>query len=258
MNTKTLSKKLKSRFTIFASLFLVLAITACSKESKYSSIKGKGKDSKRLVQTETFTSVAVYDNIELTIDNTLASDIVLIEGGENLIENISIEMSDNKLKIRDLNKFKWVYNYKTDVRVSISGKILSKIYLHDAANIKTVGSIDSDELYIESSDAAGTAFIHFSGKKLHIYAPLGMSDLIFSGQCENFYAYINDMHHLNAQNLQANYTQIHHLGTNLVKAPKTEQLGVTIENIGDVCYTGNPQILWNESKKSGKLISGCP
>lgn len=259
MSTKLFSKQQKNRFTGIVGLFLFLAMTSsCSKESKYSSLKGKGKDAKRFVQTEVFTSVELYDNIELTIDNSLENNVILIEGGENLIENISVKNSDNILVFRDLNKFKWVYNYKTDVGVSISGKTLSKIYLHDAANIKTLGSIDSDELYIESSDAAGTASIHFSGKKLHIYAPLGMSDLIFSGQCENFYAYINDMHYLNAQNLQANYTQIHHLGTNLVKAPKTEQLGVTIENIGDVCYTGNPEILWNECKKSGKLVSGCP
>ncbi len=246
-----------SQYVLFLSILLVFVFSSCSKDSKYSSIKGRGKDSKQTLSLSNFSSVAVYDNINLIIDPTLSSDIAIVEGGENLIPNISLKISDNKLIIRDLNKLKWVYNYKSDVQVTVSGEKISKLFLNDAASIISNGILSADTLYIESSDAAGSISLEFQGKKLHIYAPLGLSDMTFSGNCESFYSYINDMHFLDAAKLQTQYAQIHHLGTNLIKAPNTQQLGVSIENIGDVCYSGSPVILWNESKKSGKLVSGC-
>ena len=150
---------------------------------------------------------------------------------------------------------KWINNYNCGVKVYVSTFRVKEIAMHDAACIVTSNSVCCDTLNFKALDASGIANLTVHCDFLHIYSPLGMPDIVLNGSAQSFYCYNADMGFVNASALNSEYAHIHDLGINKLYAPQTQQLGVTIENIGDVFYSGNPTILWVEYKSTGRLIN---
>lgn len=232
-----------------------IIITSCSEKSPLNQFKGKGKIISEQITVNNFNTVHIYDDLTLVLVNdTINYQSVIIEGGENLLPNIKVECEDGILSIRNSNRMKWINNYHSEIKVKVSSHRIKEIAMHDAACVQTSQPILADSLYFKAIDASATANISVHCNFLHIYSPLGMADVVISGSALSFYCYNADMGFINASGLQCEYAHIHDFGVNKLYAPQTHQLGVTIENIGDVYYSGNPSILWTEYKSKGRLI----
>ncbi len=251
------------RFNLHKTIFKILTLvgffsfiaSSCSEKSPFNSLKGKGKLISEQITVNKFKAIHIYDDLTLILTNdSINCQIVILEGAENLLPNINVESKDGILSIRNSNRMKWLNNYNSGVKIIVSSHLIKEIAMHDAANIQTAQPIFADSLYFKALDASGTANISVYCNFFHVYSPLGMVDVALRGSAQSFYCYNADMGFVNASGLQCEYAHIHDFGVNKLYAPQTHQLGVTIENIGDVYYSGNPVILWYESKSSGKLI----
>ncbi len=252
-------KKVSFIFILIKAFVVVITtitiVYSCTEKSPFNQFKGKGEVISNKITVNKFKSIKVYDDITLELNND-SSDNQLIEicGGKNLLPNIKVESKDGVLSIRNLNKFKWINNYESGIKVIVSSFQIKEIVMCDAACVKTSTPIFCDSLFFKAIDASGVANISVHCNFLHIYSPLGMSDIVLSGSAKSFYSYNGDMGFINASGLQCEYAHIHDFGINKMYAPQTHQLGVTIENIGDVYYSGNPTILWTDYKSKGRLI----
>lgn len=235
-------------------IFIVCTFS-CGEKSTFNQLKGKGKDISQQISVDEFHSIHVYDDLTLVlINDSVNNHLVEVYGRENLLPNIKVETKNGILSLRNSNRMKWINNYNSGVKVYVSTFRVKEIAMHDAACIATNNPVCCDTLNFKALDASGIANLTVHCDFLHIYSPLGMPDIVLNGSAQSFYCYNADMGFVNASGLQCNYSHIHDFGVNKFMAPRTNQLGVTIENIGDVYYSGNPTILWAEYTNKGRLI----
>lgn len=240
-------------FQIFVFCGLCILVS-CGDKSPMNQLKGKGEVISKQIIVDHFYSIHVYDDLTLVLNNdSLNFNQMTLEGGENLLANINVECKEGVLSIRNRNRFKWLNNYNSGVRILASSFTVKELVIHDAANVETPQAITQDTLHFKAIDASGIANLSVHCNYLHIYSPLGMSDIVIKGTANSFYCYNAEMGFVNASGLQCDYVHIHDFGTNDMYAPQCHQLGITIENIGDIYYSGQPDILWEEYRSTGRL-----
>ena len=99
---------------------------------------------------EVFDKISIENRLNLIItqDSAKAGDIV-ISGPENLLEEITTEVSDGWLKIKNTNTCNFVRSYDYELTVKVFLKDLSMLNIDGIASVKTEDTVRINKLDIE-------------------------------------------------------------------------------------------------------------
>ncbi len=146
---------MKTWFILLFSL-LILGNTYGQKEK----VKGNKIVSTEEYDVESFHTIMIYDNFEVSLDES-SDNQIKIEADSNLQEFIAYEVVDSILTIKsdkDLRRAKTLH-------IDISyGSELKKVILYDKANVKSLSPITSGDFAIETNDYAEAFLTADSGK----------------------------------------------------------------------------------------------
>ena len=129
-------------------LLISIFLWSCQRGDDCFTNKGaNGSVSRKL---EVFDKISIENRLNLIItqDSAKAGDIV-ISGPENLLEEITTEVSDGWLKIKNTNTCNFVRSYDYELTVKVFLKDLSMLNIDGIASVKTEDTVKINKLDIE-------------------------------------------------------------------------------------------------------------
>jgi len=240
-------------YLLFLSAIIVSGLVSC-KKSGTDCFTSTGKIARELRSTEEFDSIDLEDNVNLIIRQDTAFRIEA-EAGQNLLDGIDTKVSNRQLVIRNRTICNWLRSYSNPINVYVSVKNLKAIYYNSAGNITTVNSITSDKLKVDVWGGAGTINMDLNIKGFgYFYIHMGTADFNLHGNCSICLIYAGDYGLIQATNLQTGYAYVTNHGTNDIYVRARQLLDASIESIGNIYYTGNPDSLVVKIHGSGQVI----
>jgi len=237
---------------IIVSVFIILLFSGCQKINMCDCFKSTGKPTVEHREIPYFEHIILEDNVNiiLTQDNECS---VKVHAGENIIGSIITEVNNNTLTIRNDNTCDWVRSYNDDIDVYLSVENLVSIVYRAAGDIISTNTIVSDSLNIGVWDGSGSIDLDILTVKSVLSLHYGTVDFHIQGTTEVNYIYASSFGPFYCEDLEANFTFMNNRGSNNCYVNCKTRLEVTIENIGNIYYKGNPEIVANITG-TGQLI----
>jgi len=232
--------------------YLIL-FTSCKKQNDCDCIKSRGSAvSETRIVTTPFSTLQTFDKIEVYYlqDTTVTTCTVRVETGKNLMSNISTDVSNGALQIKNLNKCNFVRS-NNDVTVYVTAPHVYYFVQDGVGNIYS-NTIKQDSV---SYNVNNSGDIHLD---LNVHTVLGrlygVGDVYLSGI--GLYHLVNAKGEcfINAQNLQTFYSYVVYGSTGEAHVNVSNQLDAEIDYTGNIYHTGSATNINRAGKGSGQLI----
>ncbi|MEK6614821.1 MAG: head GIN domain-containing protein [Bacteroidota bacterium] len=235
----------------FSITLLTVLIFSCNKESRWDCLKRTGKTSTDIRILPPFAKIIVEDNINVFITQGHTQE-VKVEAGNNLISLIKTEVDSGTLHIQNNNQCNWARSYrKGTINVHITMPTLKHISHFGSGMIKSNDTITGDTINIltrESGDVELTINTYIVFTQVHSTSDVTLhGKSIFHG---NFHIGAGFLH---CEDLQTECTWSFSKASGDEYLNAKQCLGVTIDWVGNIYYSGNPTIEVNGTGE-GKLI----
>ncbi|WP_424493314.1 head GIN domain-containing protein [Salinimicrobium sp. GXAS 041] len=244
----------------FLTIFLVLIFAACNEEDAPDCFQTAGKMISEEVELPAFEELIVYGRIKLYIEQGEEQKVV-IKSGENLISEVTAEVQNGRLSLRNGNECNFFREYDlTSVHITVPN--LS--WLQNAGNntIESVGELHFPEIWLRSFNQEKDPEIYTNGDfDLHLVSDYvritsdNYSNFFLTGETRYFDVYIADGDtRLEAADFPADIVEIQHRGTNKLIVNPLQTIKGEIRSTGDVISVRRPENVSIETFYSGKLI----
>lgn len=199
-----------------------------------------------------FDTIEIQDNINvfLTIDTFFETKI---EAGENLIPLIKTEVINNTLVIKNDNKCNWVRSYKFPVNVYITMPSPGGVFNDGTGNIKGLNTI-ADKTMILKMSSSGDVDLSLDIPHLMCKLSASHGNLNLRGSAPLFEVFCIGTSIIKASELETEQTFITTTGTGDMYVNASNEIGVTINWVGNVYYSGTANVAYANYISSGRLI----
>jgi hypothetical protein len=234
--------------------YLIL-LTSCKKQNDCDCIKSRGAPvNENRVITTPFSTLHTFDKIEVYYlqDTTVTTCTVKVSTGKNLLSNISTEVSNGELQIKNLNKCNFVRS-NNDVTVYVTAPHIFHFIQDGVGNIYT-NTIKEDSLSYNVNNS-GDIHLNLNLLKGTVLGRLyGVGDVYLNGVAH--YHLVNAVGEcfINAQNLQTFYSYVVYKSTGEARVNVSNQLDAEMDYTGNLYYSGSATIINKTGKGSGQLI----
>jgi hypothetical protein len=240
-------------------LSLVL-IAGCNTEDAPGCFKKAGEIVQDEVAVDPFNEIIVYERVKLYIQQGPVQKVV-IETGKNLRNDVSVEVIDNRLSIRNDNSCNLIREYElTKVYVTIPD--LTWLQNSSGSAIESVGILKLDDLWLRSVNQENDLTIHTDGdfildldvQNLRITND-NVSNYFLSGKAENFDVFFaaGDSR-LDAPELIVQNYQIFHRGTNKMIVFPVGSIKGELRSSGNLIAKNRPTVVDIDEYYTGRLI----
>ena len=237
----------------FMVILLLLFTASCEKTSITDCFMSTGS----IVQEERpvtgFHTVILNDNVNLVLESS-DSNHLIIEAGKNLMKKIITEVNDSVLTISNYSSCNWVRSYDKPVTAYLSFAQLDTLEYHSIGDVTSNDTVRVGNLEISVKEGAGEIGFIVDAVILDCYLHYGTADLKMKGKASVCYVYSNGFGLIDNRNLNADFVYLRTRSSNDIYLQAHKVLGVTIDNIGNVYYTGNPYDISLVQNSTGQLI----
>ena len=223
-------------------------------------VKSSGDFITKEVEVPQFNKIIVYNGIGLVITQG-ENYKVEIKTGSNLIDGISVTVSDEMLILKDNTTCNWARDYgKTTVYVTTPN--LTEVYSKTEKTISSNGILKYPSLKFVSMDqfdtyeGTGTGdFVLDLDNENVVLETNNISHFKLSGKAKTFFIGVYDGNGVvDAQNLFANKINFYHRGTNKIILNPIALLKGEIYSLGNVISVAKPPMVEVVEHYKGKLI----
>ncbi|MFZ4520994.1 MAG: head GIN domain-containing protein [Bacteroidales bacterium] len=200
-----------------------------------------------------FDSIRVFDYMNIILKQDSINK-VSVETGENIASGIVTELSGRELILRNTNKCNWLRSYSKPVNVYISVRNLLKIHYESSGNITCTDTLRNGYLKIDMWGGCGTIDLKVHIGDGYFIQHMGTATLILNGICNISSVFAGDYGLLQLKGLKTGYTFVTNSGSNDCYVNAKHSLGATINSIGNIYYSGDPEEIKSTINGSGKLI----
>ncbi len=240
--------------------FISLVISGCDAEDAPDCIQTAGKIITKELPVSSFEEVIVYERVKLFIQQGDVHKVV-VETGENLLPEVSVNVENNRLSIRNGNSCNLVRDYEI-TKVFVTTPHLSWLQNSSGSTLESIGTIKADSLWLRSENQARDLSIHTDGDfKLDLEVENlritndNYSNYFLSGKVLNFNAFFAAGDgRLEAANLVVQNYNIFHRGTNKLIINPRNSLRGNIYSHGDIIAKNRPPVVDVTEHYRGRLI----
>lgn len=242
-------------------LFIIcLFISGCDAEDAPDCLQKAGAIITKEFPVSPFEEVMVYEKVKLFIEQGEIHKVI-VESGKNLMSEVTVNIENNRLIIRNNNSCNLIRDYEI-TKVYVTVPDLTWLQNSSGSTIESIGTIKSDSLWLRSENQARDLSIHTDGDfKLDLdveYLRItndNYSNYFLSGKVLNFNAFFAAGDgRLEAGDLIVQNYNIFHRGTNkLIINPQNSLIGNIYSN-GDVISKNRPPVVNVTEHYRGKLI----
>lgn len=230
-------------------VFFILILSSCQKYALFDS----GDKVTAEFNLEDFTTLEIEDVFNLTLVSDTINKLI-VTTGENLLDNISYEITDHVLYLYNYNKFRWTREYDR-VDLTLHTNNLEKIHIREPSNIKSEGIYKAEKLSI-----IGWSMVN----QLNMIVDLDFLAINMGKSNSGEYKVSGYANRYHVSGWGSSFIYTHELISNEVHVRQRsigdvyvyalDKLSIDIETSGNVYYKGNPSLLDSTITGSGGLF----
>ena len=240
-------------------IFAVFVLLSCDSESGSDCFKTSGAIIQQEVSINSFEKILVNRDIELIVKEGVDFKVI-IETGENLINDVEAILVDNELRITDNNSCNYVREYGI-TKVYITAPDIISIRSSTQYDISSDGVLNFPELSLVSEDfnfpgsfTVGDFRMQINSVRLSVGSN-NISSFYISGQVEDlFVGFYSGAGRFHGEDLVSQKVRIYHRGSNNMYVNPQESLTGELRGTGDLISLNNPSVIGVEQFYTGKLI----
>lgn len=238
-------------------LLIGLSLFSCKKAENRKCFKGSGDNNERIVNTDQdIDSLFLYSDLYYSLEQGNETKVVLT-GGENLLSHIQVDFENGKLRIENNNKCRFLRSYKDKIHAKIYVDSITYIYYEGSKELNSIDTLFSSELRLIITDGAGNTDLTLVNGYTSATVSHGFGDFTLRGNTLYSYLHCNtnsfcDTRSFKVQNELNVYSNT--VGNMKVNA-NTNHFVATINQSGNIEYTGTPLLKTLKIEGSGKVIS---
>lgn len=238
--------------------FCVL-LFACDSDNANDCFQKSGSIVTEEIDLTTFTKIKVNRDVELILKEGVTQHVI-IETGENLLNDVELSVANNRLVITENNTCNFVRDYNV-TKVYVTSPNITEIISSTQFKISSDGVLNYTDLDVLSEDfhdssiiAVGEIDLNLNTQNLKVVGN-NLTTFKFEGAAENLnITFAAGDGKLNAANLIANTVNVYHRGTNkIIVNPQLELIG-TLLSTGNLISKNHPPIVNVEELYTGRLI----
>ncbi len=235
---------------------LSILLISCSPKDCF---QGEGKTVIQEIEVPTFTKILVGNEISLILKQG-ATQKVEVKTGENLIDNISVEVKNNELQLEDKTTCNFVRDYAI-TKVIVTSPNIKRIRSNTARLIKSEGVLHYPELVLQSEDNADHSLLNIGDFNLQVDATKlsivfnGSSVAKISGNVTNLtVGFYSGTSRFEGENLIAQHVHVTQKSTNDILIYPVQSITGEIFSTGNVISLNNPSNVTVIEHYTGKLL----
>ena len=237
----------------------ILFLFACNSEDAGDCFQTAGTTIQQEFEVTSFEKILVNRNVQLILKEDIEYS-VLVETGENLINDIRVEVVDNQLRLTDNNTCNYVREY-TATKIYVSAPNISEIRSSTQYEIQSDGvlSYPNINLLCEDFNSEGTFTVgdfrmQFNSNKIRIVAN-NISFFYLSGTTNNlFVGFYSGAGRFEGADLVAQNVEVYHRGSNDMVVNPQQELTGELRGTGNLISVNEPPIVDVEQLYTGELI----
>ena len=241
-------------------IFILCSFLACNSEDAPNCLQKEGNHVSAVFEMPSFRKIRIEDDVSLIIRQGDIQE-VLIETGENLLNDVSVTVEDETLVVRDNNRCNLVRDYGS-TKAIVTVPSLVEIRNSSEYDVVSEGVLRFDFLQLVSNTTGGIDGTRKSGDfTLTIdcadfrVAANGFSAFYIDGYAEKAIINFEDEVPLfEGADLFVNDLRILHRSANRMIVNPRERIRGEIRGTGDVIAINRPPIVTVEEIFTGRLI----
>ena len=241
--------------TVFTTL-LVFILFSCKKEEDRSCFKTIGSHYSKEILVQNVRDLVLNSDITylLVFDN---QEKVVLKGGKNLLNFISVNQTENEITIENNNKCAFLRNYKDDIIVEIHYVKLATISFAGSKYLKSSSPLQIDTLSIHSFDGSGTIDLEVQANYLKLSADFGYTDFLIKGTVNYLNCNIGGSAFADLYDLVINdsITVVSNSQRDVKTKPSNVRFKAQINQSGNIFYKGIPNSIYYSRFGKGELIN---
>ena len=200
-----------------------------------------------------FNELVISDIFTIYINQDTTTSLK-IEGGENILPQITTQIKDGILTLHNENKQRWSRDYER-VKIWLTVKELGKIVCLEPAYIETTDTIYGKNLTIYALAGMNEGNMLLDYNYINFESSYTAGGKIFlSGRADNLRIRCFNSFILDAKNLRANKVEAVNKSIGDVFVHCLNELDVQIYNDGNIFYRGTPGSITADIEGNGRLI----
>ena len=238
---------------------MAILFAGCNSEKAGDCFQTAGEQQREVRNTEAFSQITVFEYLNLVIRQG-PEFRVEVESGANLLNEISAEVIDGRLVLRNENRCNLFRDYGVST-VYVTAPDLTEVRSSTGFLVSSEGSLDYDDLTLiserfndpEAEATDGHFDIEFNGRRLRAIVN-GVAYLQLAGTAERFDVTIaaGDSR-IEAQNLLAQEVVLNHRGSNNLFVDPIQSISGVIRGYGDVIASRRPPVVEVDEILNGRL-----
>lgn len=240
-------------------LLIVALIFACNSEDANDCFQTEGKIVQQEVVINSFEKILVNRDVELILKEG-AEYKVIIETGENLLNDVLVEVVNNELQLTDYNSCNYVRDYGI-TKIYVTAPNIKEIRNSSQYEVSSMGVLTFPELKLISEDfnvpgnfTMGDFTLQIDSDKLSIVSN-NISSFYINGTVNTlFVGFYSGAGRFEGDNLIAQNVEVFHRGSNdMVVNPQVSLTG-ELRGTGNLISVNQPPTVNVEELYVGELI----
>lgn len=237
---------MKTKSTLL-SLFAAFSLFSCTFNSSSKDSDNRVTDERDLDKVSQLKVSGIF-NLYLSQGDKPS---LKIEGDEELVKKLKVLQNGEVLELKfDEIKNNFFGESRPDVFLTLSE--LELMEFDGVGNLKFEGPFKVDDLSLKGN-GVGNISLNFEAKKIDAEFNM-MGNLTLKGSAEEITISNEGIGNIEASGLEAQNMTLTSSGIGRVAVHCTGDLSITVNGIGTVSYTGNPNVLKEEINGIGKVI----
>ena len=241
---------------VFQLSLLLIVFTSCKKAENRSCFKSTGKQISKEIKLNSFVKIKLYEHLEfILIQDSL--DKIVLNGGENLLNEIDIVLEKNTLSISNHNKCNFLRSQKNKITAVIHFTSLESIDFQGTNSLSSVDTLKFTKLNLTLFDCAGSVNLTLNSSLLLANVANGYGDFTLEGNVDyadiqvkgNGFCNTNDLLVKDSMSIASN--TVVDLKVNVDQV----HLKAETKNKGNIYYIGTPSIKVFNKYGEGDLIN---
>lgn len=240
-------------------VLIILTVFACNSENANDCFQTSGNSIQTEVAVSDFERILVNRDVELIIKEAVEYKVI-IETGENLINDVQVKVLGNQLILTDNNNCNYVRDYGI-TKIYVEAPNLTEIRTSSQYEISSDGILNYNALTLLSEDFSGESQFTVGDFRLAVNSETlnvvsnNISSFYLEGTVTNFFAgFYAGSGRLESENLIAQNIDVFHRGSNDMHINPQQSLTGELRGTGDVLATNQPSVVDVQQFYTGQLI----
>lgn len=225
----------------------MLILASCNDEKSNNCFQSAGKIKQVEIELPIFNKVVVHERIELIITEGTEQKVI-VESGENLLTDITVEVINNELVLTNYNTCNFFREYDL-TKVYVTSPNLTRIRNASEYNVSSNGVLTYPALYLMSVGdkskflSVGDWHLNIQNKNVKIWGN-GIAVFYLEGTTTNLdINFSNGDTRFEGQNFKAEHIKVRQISSNDMLIFPIQSLTGSIHSTGDVISFNKPPLI---------------